>query len=323
MKMRLFALVAAAFALTAVAPPSLAMYHPTMGRFMQRDPIGTPIVASAFLARDPMPTRPQPELQYADGMNLYQYELSNPAAYVDPLGLEALVKNHPYPLHLGGRMDQWLIEMPRANHGAIHKFFLSHGYGPGDAGREAWSALTSRQQKTFVMRSLRHGGVSNGAVRDALSDVMRGAKPGQKIARTGSLGRILRPGNAKVIGIGTVGSAALIVLTTTKPAYAAESDPSWRAGRNGECKCECADFVQTVIYPSWWNYASDVEYQGLQRVSSWVDYGDLDTRKCADLESHLGSEEAGSALGYTIHREYFSICRWDGRLEHPMAEGGN
>lgn len=61
--------------LLTLAPASaLAMYHPRMGRFMQRDPHGTvldPAVrvgssraaasGGAFLARDP----------YPDGMNLY------------------------------------------------------------------------------------------------------------------------------------------------------------------------------------------------------------------------------------------------------------
>jgi hypothetical protein len=100
MKIRSLALVAAAFIVTAVATPSFAMYHAGMGRFMQRDPHGTmnaptaprvgmagPAAAGGFVARDPMPAQPQPGLQYADGMNLYQYVGSNPILFRDPMGM--------------------------------------------------------------------------------------------------------------------------------------------------------------------------------------------------------------------------------------------
>ena len=40
------------------------MYHPTLGRWLQRDPVG-----------------------YLDATNLYQYALSSPASYIDPFGL--------------------------------------------------------------------------------------------------------------------------------------------------------------------------------------------------------------------------------------------
>jgi len=99
MKIRSLAIVAAAFIVTVLVSPALAMYHPGMGRFMQRDPHGTmnaptaprvgmagPAAIGGFVARDPMPTRPQPGLQYADGMNLYQYVRGNPLSYVDPSG---------------------------------------------------------------------------------------------------------------------------------------------------------------------------------------------------------------------------------------------
>jgi len=48
-------------------------YHPTVGRWIERDP--GPDSA-------PAPTR-----EYADGMNLYQYVGSNPVLYVDPSGM--------------------------------------------------------------------------------------------------------------------------------------------------------------------------------------------------------------------------------------------
>ena len=57
------ALMLAAAVLAAVHPAD-AEYHPTLGRFVQRDPIG-----------------------YKDGMNAYEYETSNPVTGLDPNGL--------------------------------------------------------------------------------------------------------------------------------------------------------------------------------------------------------------------------------------------
>jgi len=76
-----------------------AMYHPTLGRFMQRDSgaggamrigaggamrigAGGAAPVGRFIPRDPTGTN-----QYADGMNLYQYVRSNPVVLVDPQGL--------------------------------------------------------------------------------------------------------------------------------------------------------------------------------------------------------------------------------------------
>ncbi len=64
------------------------MYHPTLGRWMQRDPAGTPqappmarnVSGAQFTQRDSVG-------QYRDGMNLYQYVSGNPLKYTDPAGL--------------------------------------------------------------------------------------------------------------------------------------------------------------------------------------------------------------------------------------------
>ena len=126
MKIRSLAIAAAAFIVTAVASPALATYHPGMGRFLQRDPHGTMIAPTAprvgiagpaagggFVARDPMPTRPQPGLQYADGMNLYQYVHSNPISKLDPSGLSTLseaidrLKKAGKPVTQQSAFDEW------------------------------------------------------------------------------------------------------------------------------------------------------------------------------------------------------------------------
>jgi len=64
--------------------------HPGLGRFMQRDPLGSAEAGMGrqrelrgFLSRDIN----NAQREYRDGMNLYQYVNSNPVAYVDPTGL--------------------------------------------------------------------------------------------------------------------------------------------------------------------------------------------------------------------------------------------
>ncbi|NLX59860.1 MAG: hypothetical protein GXY74_12315 [Phycisphaerae bacterium] len=81
----------ALLALAATASDAQArhrVYHPTVGRFMQRDPLGTP--NESPLTRNLSShefTRRDPAAQYRDGMNLYQYVHSGPSGYVDPMGL--------------------------------------------------------------------------------------------------------------------------------------------------------------------------------------------------------------------------------------------
>jgi len=60
------AVLAGLAAIALLAADASAMYHPTLGRFLQRDPI-----------------------EYADGMNLTEYGGSAPAALADPDGLAA------------------------------------------------------------------------------------------------------------------------------------------------------------------------------------------------------------------------------------------
>jgi len=120
----LIAVLVAIAAMGIFAADASAMYHPTMGRFLQRDPgpggvvaarrVGSAgkVVGESFIARDPIGHRSNymtgpmrasfqdsrfvPVFQatstdafgqYVDGMNLYEYVSSNPLAYVDPSGL--------------------------------------------------------------------------------------------------------------------------------------------------------------------------------------------------------------------------------------------
>ena len=86
-----------------------AMYHPAMGRFLQRDPgpggpvrIGSagPATVGGFVPRDPTGRR-----QYADGMNLYQYVRSNPTNRRDWTGLES-------SCYCGPDVTDWLASSP-------------------------------------------------------------------------------------------------------------------------------------------------------------------------------------------------------------------
>jgi hypothetical protein len=85
---RLIAVLVGLAAIAMVTADAHAIYHPGMGRFMQRDPgaggahrvgAGGPASGGGFMPRD----------QYADGMNLYQYVRGNPVTALDPMGLKA------------------------------------------------------------------------------------------------------------------------------------------------------------------------------------------------------------------------------------------
>ena len=100
----LFAILVGFAAVAILAADASAMYHPTMGRFMQRDPgpggmsaeprVGTagPATGGGFLPRDPA-------RQYRDGMDLYEYVRSQPLYGIDPSGLgrQQLVTVHGFP----------------------------------------------------------------------------------------------------------------------------------------------------------------------------------------------------------------------------------
>lgn len=75
-------------------------YSPHQGRFLQRDPVGTPMAPPAMRNISEVRfTQPDPGAEYADGMNLYQYVQSNPVNRVDPLGLTSLINPCGYRVY--------------------------------------------------------------------------------------------------------------------------------------------------------------------------------------------------------------------------------
>lgn len=86
---RLIAIVVGLAAIATLTANASAYYHPTIGRFVSRDPgagrnANSPAQTAHFPPRDPSGSN-----QYADGMNLYEYVRSQPTSLVDPQGLAA------------------------------------------------------------------------------------------------------------------------------------------------------------------------------------------------------------------------------------------
>jgi hypothetical protein len=63
--------------------------HPTLGRYLSRDPIADPAFQSPAVSPDLHQFLPR--FAYQDGMSLYQYERDNPVNYKDPTGLQVSV----------------------------------------------------------------------------------------------------------------------------------------------------------------------------------------------------------------------------------------
>ncbi len=97
MNARRFSLTTVALCLAlSVVDQASAYYAAHMGRFTSRDPAGEvgrfgtgmppdSRIGMAFVDRDQF----DPMAQYHDGMNLYQYGMSNPTGRIDPTGLES------------------------------------------------------------------------------------------------------------------------------------------------------------------------------------------------------------------------------------------
>ena len=128
----LFAAVLALATLGMLTADAAAYYHPTLGRFVSRDPgpAAPPRTAAAqaatarFLPRDP-------STRYTDGMNLYQYVRSNPFSFVDPLGRDAWMTLSS--AHAGIRVE---VRSPAREDsdtvcGCLEINYHARGYGDG------------------------------------------------------------------------------------------------------------------------------------------------------------------------------------------------
>ncbi len=86
---RLLTALVAFATITILTSNASAFYHPSAGRFLQRDP-GAGAARRAGGAGPAVEGRFIPRDQYTDGMNLYQYVRSSSPNLLDPLGLAAV-----------------------------------------------------------------------------------------------------------------------------------------------------------------------------------------------------------------------------------------
>jgi len=91
---RLLSLLAILLLACTSSAPVAAEYNPKTGRFMQADPHGTGLVVAPHLwyhgSNPTVTVNAAYELQFADGMNFYQFTQSNPITGIDPTGLSMM-----------------------------------------------------------------------------------------------------------------------------------------------------------------------------------------------------------------------------------------
>lgn len=153
---RLIAVLVAFAAIAVLTADAHAFYHPTMGRFLQRDPgagagsparLGAtgPAVVGGFIPQDPVGSD-----QYADGMNLYQYARSSPSSVADPTGLAVV----DYVNYTDEQLDSSLKDAEsRKNYDASHGnqyqgqlWAMVQDISETKRLRDSWKDLESRKE---------------------------------------------------------------------------------------------------------------------------------------------------------------------------------
>jgi hypothetical protein len=140
------------------------MYDPTIGRWLQEDPIG-------FEGED---------------ANMHRFVGNAPSYKADPSGLEVPGYAHFYPLFLGGSPDQRVFELlDKAKHTAAHDVLRAHGVQgkPGnlnsyDQARARWLAMTPEQRTNIVRQSMQAAGIQDIMIERELPGIMKGDTPG-------------------------------------------------------------------------------------------------------------------------------------------------
>jgi len=192
----------AALALTCLLTAEVrAVYHPRLGRFLQRDPVGVIEVKEGRSGQIREPVPPTLRTPYADGMHLYQYCRSRPTVGLDPSGKIVLlihgktlrvifyfpVSSIPIPIpitHHFGRDEMRLIRTAIRSHGVKDTFKLK---GPE---KDLWQyvkAAAERNKKAgFHCEPIVLIGYSDGATQiRALSKRLMSEYPNEKIDYVG------------------------------------------------------------------------------------------------------------------------------------------
>jgi RHS repeat-associated protein len=239
-------------------------YSPTLGRFVQRDPIG-------FLAGD---------------TNVYRYVSNSPNNATDSSGLVSGWRHHPYPLYFGGSANQVVADLQTvARHQAAHNYLAARGFPLTPAGQSAWARLSPARQRALIVGSLRAAGVRMSWISANISNIMAGANPGVATPRPSGF-----PGGVARVPIISIALGAILnILVDPGVARAGEIDRTWRGLPSDRCgNVEITERVVTWDMPYAWNLLGNPTM-----VSSWdnPDRMDVGVMTVGDARTLEGTEE--------------------------------
>ncbi|MEK6798997.1 MAG: RHS repeat-associated core domain-containing protein, partial [Planctomycetota bacterium] len=262
-------------------------YDARLGRFLQPDPAG-----------------------YVDGMNLYEYVRSNPGSASDPFGLQ---EQHHYAAQAfwqGANLSEEVRSILDETVPLLHH----KGY-----------SIEHRMYNAAVRTELsRHlGELGKGSISDLTADEARALVATIRGSEEPAIRRFLDSGGAKYLGRppgstglgGTVGGAALVVLTTTSTAQAAEI-PYWERIGVDECvSCVCQRVERIKVSEPWYDLfglgAIDHEARGPEESR-----GTIFGAQCRALETSIpiGENEwrlDEISMGYQllVREEYVCFAR--------------